>query len=153
MNVEMLMWYEMDVDVEDNDTFFVTSKSFPELATFGDDMEAALLHARSPIEEAIAARIAHGNPVPCPMPNTTGKGYFVQVPALTFLKSALYMTCAAQGITRAELGRRLNWHREQVDRLFRIDHKSKLDQIEDAFRAIGVESIFSFPEIRQDRAA
>jgi len=29
-------------------------------------------------------------------------------------------------------------HREQVDRLFRLDHNSRLDQMENAFRAIDV---------------
>ncbi|PSJ19663.1 HicB family protein, partial [Halomonas sp. ND22Bw] len=35
--------------------------------------------------------------------------------------------------------RRLNWKRESVDRLFRLDHRSRLDQIEAAFNAIGEE--------------
>jgi antitoxin HicB len=34
--------------------------------------------------------------------------------------------------------RRLGWRsRESVDRLFRLDHASRLDQIEAAFRALG----------------
>jgi hypothetical protein len=32
-----------------------------------------------------------------------------------------------------------------MDRLFRIYHKSKLDQIEDAFRGVGIQSIFNLP--------
>ncbi|HEY0439110.1 MAG TPA: hypothetical protein VGD36_03480 [Xanthobacteraceae bacterium] len=41
------------------------------------------------------------------------------------------------GITKAELARRLKWNRESVDRLFRLDHASRLDQIEAAFKALG----------------
>jgi hypothetical protein len=41
------------------------------------------------------------------------------------------------GITRAELMRRLGWKHESVDRLFRLDHASRLDQIEAAFKALG----------------
>jgi len=33
--------------------------------------------------------------------------------------------------------RDLGWHREQVDRLFRLDHNSRIDQLEEAFRALG----------------
>jgi antitoxin HicB len=33
--------------------------------------------------------------------------------------------------------RRLSWNRESVDRLFRLDHASRLDQIEAAFKALG----------------
>jgi Ni,Fe-hydrogenase maturation factor len=36
----------------------------------------------------------------------------------------------------AELTRLLGWHREQVDRLFRLDHASRSDQIEEAFAAL-----------------
>ena len=66
------------------------------------------------------------------MKTAPGKGYFVEVPAQTFLKVALYMICSRRGVSRAELARRLEWHREQVDRLFRLDHKSRLDQMEAA---------------------
>jgi len=41
--------------------------------------------------------------------------------------------------TQAELSRRLGWHREKVDRLFRLDHASKLDRLEAAFRALQYE--------------
>jgi antitoxin HicB len=35
------------------------------------------------------------------------------------------------------LARRLHWNRESVDRLFRLDHNSRLDQLEAAFKALG----------------
>ena len=54
------------------------------------------------------------------------------------IASALYMICSRRGVSRAELARRLEWHREQVDRLFRLDHKSRLDQMEAAFEALGL---------------
>jgi antitoxin HicB len=47
------------------------------------------------------------------------------------------LACREVGVTRAELARRLGWHREQVDRLFRFDHKSRPDQIEQAMKAVG----------------
>jgi antitoxin HicB len=42
-----------------------------------------------------------------------------------------------QGVKKAELARRLGWHRPQVDRLFNLNHASRLDQIEAAARALG----------------
>jgi antitoxin HicB len=33
--------------------------------------------------------------------------------------------------------RRLGWNRESVDHLFRLDHASRLDQLEAAFKALG----------------
>jgi antitoxin HicB len=61
----------------------------------------------------------------------------VALPLMTSLKASLYRTLRESGITRAELMRRLGWNRESVDRLFRLDHASRLDQIEAAFKALG----------------
>jgi antitoxin HicB len=56
---------------------------------------------------------------------------------MTVLKLQLYWALRDAGITRAELARRLAWNRESVDRLFRLDHRSRLEQIEAAFAALG----------------
>ena len=58
---------------------------------------------------------------------------------LPSLKLDLYSACRTAGVTRAELARRLGWHREQVDRLFRLRHASRLDQLEAAAKAVGLE--------------
>ena len=76
--------------------------------------------------------------LPTPRDENEGEKYCVQLPALSFLKTALYSICRERGISRAELSRRLGWHREQVDRLFRLDHNSRLGQLEEAFKAIDV---------------
>jgi antitoxin HicB len=60
----------------------------------------------------------------------------VKLPILIALKVQLYIMLRESGITRAELSRRLGWHREQVDRLFRLDHASRLDRLEAAFKAL-----------------
>ena len=133
-----MSWYRIKVDM-DGDTFLVTSPDFPEVTTFGENMDAALHNARDAIEEAIAARIADGDTLPVPSPKHGNKGYHVQLTTLSFLKAALYMFCREEEVSRAELARRLDWHREQVDRLFRLDHNSRIDQLEAAFRAIGIE--------------
>ena len=40
-------------------------------------------------------------------------------------------------MTKAELGRRLGLHRQQVDRLLDLCHSSKIEQIEAALRVLG----------------
>ncbi len=50
--------YPITLTPDDNGTVTTTSKGFPEVTTFGDDNDDALLHAIDAIEEAIAARIA-----------------------------------------------------------------------------------------------
>jgi antitoxin HicB len=63
----------------------------------------------------------------------------VQLPLLTELKVNLYWALREAAMTRAELGRRLGWNRESVDRLFRLDHRSRLEQLEAALAVLGRE--------------
>ena len=142
----MARFYELVFTMDEaNDgalSWLVTAPAFPEVTTFGDNQEDACRNGLNAIEEAIAARISDGDPIPLPLAETHGKGRFVELSALTYLKTGLYMICREKDISRAELARRLNRHREQVDRLFRLDHKSQLDQLEAAFKAIGVPLSF-----------
>ena len=139
--------YELELTMDETPegalSWMVTCPAFPEVTTFGDDQKEACENGLRAIEEAISARISDNEALPHPMKETNGKGAFVEVPALTFLKSVLYMNCKESDISRAELARRLGWHREQVDRLFRIDHKSQIDQMEAAFKVIGVPLAFN----------
>lgn len=128
----------------DGDTWLVTAPQFEELVTFGETEDAALRNGRDAIEEAIAGRIADGEDIPLPLAEP-GMGIFVELPSIVYLKAALYMLMRQQGMTRADLMRKLNWHREQVDRLFRLDHNSKLEAMEQAFKAVGTPLRFDIP--------
>ena len=130
----MMLGYRIKIEPDDNGTLLVTCPALPEMTTFGDDEADAMRRAVGAIEEAIAARMADGEDVP--------EGHqrgprLVRLPALTVLKVELYRQLREAGMTRAELARRLGWKRESVDRLFRLDHASRLQQLEAAFAALG----------------
>ncbi|MFZ5668041.1 MAG: type II toxin-antitoxin system HicB family antitoxin [Pseudomonadota bacterium] len=129
--------YPIELTADDNGTLLVTSPVLPELTTYGEDEDAALRAAALAIEEAVAARMADGREIPIPTDWGRKGAHYVFLPALTAIKISLYRTLSQQGLNRAELCRRLGWHREQVDRLFRLDHASRLDQLEAAFAALG----------------
>ncbi|MER9297850.1 type II toxin-antitoxin system HicB family antitoxin [Mesorhizobium sp. M0621] len=131
------MWYELTLAPDDNDTWLVTAPQFDEVVSYGSTQEEACVNGRNAIEEAIAARIANGEDLPFPLKETSSKGRFVEVSALVFLKSGLYMLLKSKGWTRADLMRELKCQREHVDRLFRLDHNSRLDSLEEAFKALG----------------
>jgi len=132
----MTLAYRIKLEPDDNGTLLVTCKALPEVTSFGDTAADALHHARDAIEEALAARIADGADIP----DGDSRGpYLVRLPAMTGLKVELYRALRTSGMTRAELQRRLDWNRESVDRLFRLDHASRLDQIEAAFSALGLK--------------
>jgi len=131
----MTLRYPVKLETDDNGTVLVTCPSLPEVTTFGEDDADALAHAVGAIEEALAARIADGEDIPPPPQRPRGRS--VALPLMTSLKASLYRALRESGIIRAELMRHLGWNRESVDRLFRLDHASRLDQIEAAFKALG----------------
>jgi antitoxin HicB len=131
-----MLEYRIDLTPDDNGTFLVTCPQLPIVATFGETEEEARRHAIDAIETALASMIDDGDDVPVP---EGSEGPTVRLPLLTALKVNLYWALRASKITRAELARRLEWNRESVDRLFRLDHRSRLEQIEAAFSALGRE--------------
>ncbi len=139
------MIYLLQTEPDDNGTLLVTCPAFPEVTTFaeaGPDQNGHVWrNGLAAIEEAIAARIADGDDIPAPASEGQIKkhrGVWVKLPLLTTLKTQLYTALRESPVeTRAELARRLQWPREQVDRLFRLNHHSRTDQIEKAFAALG----------------
>ncbi len=126
------------VNLEDDDgTVLVTAPDFPELTTFGDDRDEALMRAVDAMDEAVAARIHDRRDIPMPPPPTPSQ-VCVQLPTLTAVKVILYQGMRDQNIGKAELARRLGWHLPQVDRVLNVNHHSRLDQMDAALNAIGL---------------
>jgi antitoxin HicB len=133
----MTLRYPIKLAPDDNRTLLVTCPLLPEVTTFGEDEADAKLRAIGAIEEALAARIADGADIPLPLPTSIrSRTPVVAMPLMTELKVRLYCALREAGVTRAVLARRLGWNRESVDRLFRLDHASRLEQIEAAFKAL-----------------
>ena len=123
------------VNLEDDEgSVLVTAPDFPELTTFGEDRDEALMRAVDALEEAVAARIHDRKDIPLPTPS----GTCVQLPTLTAIKVILYQGMRDQNIGKAELARRLGWHLPQVDRVLNVNHHSRLDQMEAALNAVGL---------------
>jgi antitoxin HicB len=128
------MWaYPIKLSKDSNRTWLATSRDFPEVTTFGKDVQDTLRHARDAIEEAIAARIAHREPIPDP---SSGR-YRVRLPAQTVAKILVYRLMQDKGVSKNQLARTLRWHRPQVDRLLNLNHGTRLDAVETALAALG----------------
>jgi antitoxin HicB len=133
-----MLTYPITFTSDANGTLLVTCPVLPELTTFGEDQAEARLRAIEAIQEALAARLADGRDLPLPTEARQGARR-IGLPTLLALKVLLWHALKRDGMSRAELARRLGWHREQVDRLFRLDHASRLDMIDDAFEALGTD--------------
>lgn len=134
-----MLLYEFHAEPDDNQTFLITSDMFPEVVTFAETADECAHRAMEAIEEAIGARIAAGEDVPAALDaaSVPPSTFLTRIGLQASIKLLLYWALRAAGITRAELARRLGWHREQVDRLFRLDHASRCDQFDAAFSALG----------------
>jgi antitoxin HicB len=114
--------------------------TFPDLkwgVTQGDTEEAAVVMAADAIEMIVRHHIEHGEPLPYPS-KLRGKKYrVVHLPALPTAKAELYMAFKESGMRKGELGRRLGLPVAMVDRLFDFGYRTRLDQIEAAFAALG----------------
>ena len=154
--------YQVVLEPDDNGTWLVICPDLPEVTTWGEDQEDALRHATGAIEEALAARMANREPIPEPsrrqaMAASTGRRKLnlpfaakakpttriPMLPPLTDAKVALYRAAHSAGISKAELGRRLGWHAPQIDRLFNLNHHSRIEQIDQALRALGKRLVLS----------
>lgn len=145
----MTLAYRIEASRDDDGSLLIIAPALPEVTTFAEDEASAPVHACDAIEEALAGRIARGEDIPA---GDAAEGDGVAVPLLTELKVELYRLMRDQGVTRAELMRRLAWNRESVDRLFRLDHASRLNQLDDAFRALGRVVRLSFAETPETHA-
>lgn len=121
---------------DDEGTVLVTSPDFPELVTYGEDREDALSYAVGAFSEAIAARMAHREPIPVPSKGRPSEPR-VALPLQVELKVRLYQNMDELGVRKADLARRMDLHRQEIDRLLDLNHATSVAKIEKAFAVLG----------------
>jgi len=144
-----MLTYAVHLTPDDNDTLLVTCPDLPEVTSFGEDERDALGYAAGAIEEALAARMAHKRDIPLPAEDVPAGLYSVRLSTQTALKVLLYAAMFRQGVTKAELARRMGLPRQNADRLLDLNHASRLDVLDAAFSALGQEVAVAL----RDRAA
>jgi antitoxin HicB len=123
----------------------VSFPDFPNVHTFGDDAEEALVRAVDALESMLMAIIEDRKDIPEPSRVKRGQST-ITLPALTEAKIELYRQMRASSVGKAELARRLHCHLPQIDRLLDLNHGSRLDQIEQALLAVGKRLTISFED-------
>ena len=116
--------------------FVVTVPNIPEVVTEGDSVEEATEFAIDAIEVVLGEYMRRQSPIPKP---SGRKGKFVrsvELPLLTQAKLSLYSAMLDLGVRKADLARRLGISKSQVERLLDLQHSSRLEQIESAFRVL-----------------
>ena len=131
--------YAITLTLDDNGTWLVGCRVLPEVTTYGDTREEAVKNAALAIEEALAARMAGQEDLP--LPEREEGVLFVRLSVQAALKVALYRAMHREGVSKAELARRLAAHGPQVDRLLDMRHKSRLEAMESALHQLGVHPV------------
>ncbi|MGA2217356.1 MAG: type II toxin-antitoxin system HicB family antitoxin [Terracidiphilus sp.] len=116
--------------------FVVTFPDIPEAITQGEDVEDAKLHAADVLESALDYYLEAGRTIPAPSKQKRGQ-HLIELPASLSAKVLLVNEMIAQKVRPAELARRLQMTPQEVTRLINPRHKSKIDGIAMALKALG----------------
>jgi antitoxin HicB len=114
--------------------------TFPDLnhgATQGETQEEAMEMAEDFLLCVAGDYLKEEKALPAPGKYRGRKYRLVQLPMLATMKVELYRAFRASGMRKAELARRLGMSKGNIERLFNLNHQSRLDQIEAAFEAVG----------------
>lgn len=139
--------YRVNLTPDSNDTILVTSPDFPELVTFGSDEDDALSYAVGAFGEAIAARVAYREEIPAPSKGKPSDRRVV-LSVQTSVKVLLYQAMWKDGVRKADLARKMDLHRQEIDRLLDLNHATSLAKIEKAFAVLGKRLDFAVVDAR-----
>ncbi len=131
-----LFAYPAVLEDDSSGRLLVRFPDLPEALTDGADVEEALLEAADCLSEALMSRIADGESIPEPSPVKDGQRQVVPDPTVA-LKAAVYMVSREQGISAAELARRLGVDHKEARRLLDPRHASKAPRLAEALKAMG----------------
>jgi antitoxin HicB len=133
--------YPARLDAEEDGGYVVTFPDFEAGVTQGDDREEALAQAADLLETMVANYMAEGWDLPEPSP-ARGRP-LVRLAPLVAAKAELFRAMRQMGIDKAELAHRAGIAPKDVDRLFSIHHKTRLEQIEAALAVLGRRLVVS----------
>jgi antitoxin HicB len=117
--------------------YVVTFPDFTWGVTQGDSAEEAMEMAADALAMVIAECIERGKELPPAGRHRGSKFRVVRLPLLQDAKAELYREFCQSGIRKAEFARRMGISKGNVERLFDLNHHSRMDQIETAFRVLG----------------
>jgi antitoxin HicB len=128
---------------EKGPTVIASLPDLPGVHDEGASREEALEHVRGAAVAIIQSLMNDREDVPDPSP-AEGRP-LVALPSQAWTKVLLYRALRQKGQRKADLARALKIDQKGVDRLFKLTHASRWDQIDAAFEALGVRLV---PDVR-----
>jgi antitoxin HicB len=120
----------------DGDTFMVSFPDLPGVFSQGDDREDAARHAVDALESGLYFLVREGEALP--VPSAAGRG-LVSIEVTFGFESKLLLVreMVAQKVRPTQLARRLGITPQEVNRLIDLRHRTKIDTVAAAIRALG----------------
>lgn len=114
--------------------YVVSFPDIPEALTQGDTREEAMAMGLDALVTAFEFYFEDGNKVPEP---SEVAGDYVEVPASVVAKVLMLSAFIDSGLTQVELASRMGVKKQEVTRLFDLQHATKIDTIQKALSALG----------------
>jgi antitoxin HicB len=125
--------------------FHVRFPDLPEALTGGIDLADTHQQAADCLAEALAGRIARGDPIPAPSRLKRGQ-YPVNVPLYLAPKLALYLAMREGGMHNTELAKRLAVSETVIRRMLDPKHNTKPEKIQAALAVLGKRIVVRFED-------
>ena len=116
--------------------WFASFPQIPEALTCGDTRDEALKMAEDALVTALDFYFEDERAIPLPDPLSAGDDC-VELPASVTAKVMLLNAMLKSGTSQAELARRLKTRPQEVTRIVKLGHATKIDTIADALSALG----------------
>lgn len=120
----------------DEDTLMVTFRDVPPAITAGGDRAEALEMAEDALHVALLSYLDLNEDIPEPSAFQPGE-VPVSLPAAVTMKLAVWIAWRGAGISKKDLASRLGCDEKEARRILDPDHKTKLEALENAMRALG----------------
>ena len=131
------MFYAVKLSKDSDGSWLVDVPALPFVHTHGRTREEALSRAVDAVLIGLEMLVDDKALIPRPLQAVPARGEVVRLSALVAAKIELHNAMLAERVGKYRLGKKLDWHLPQVDRLVDFRHQSKLDQIEQALAALG----------------
>lgn len=115
---------------------WLSCPDIPEMNASGDTFEEASDEALNGLESALSLYVEQRRKIPAASP-AGDAALVLHPPTLTVAKIMLWNAMCDEGVSRAELARRMGVSRQVVDRLVDFIHTSKIEQVERALGLLG----------------
>ncbi len=127
-----MLVFPVTLTPDTNGSLLVGFIDLPEANSVGEDEGEALLNAVEALEIYFDERR------PVPLPSKVRKGqHAVALSTLASAKVMLWNEMLAQNIRKSDLAKMLDVHMPQIDRLFDLNHSSKMEFVEQAAKVLG----------------